>query len=408
MTTQSSAKIDKQELLARAQALHERIRLWRREIHMYPELTFDEHRTSALVQSALNKLGIENETEVAKTGVVGHIRGGEGPVVGLRADMDALPIHEINGSPYDSTRPGIMHACGHDAHTAMLLGAATILKDLADEQRLPGTVRLLFQPSEEAQDDEGKSGGMRMVEEGALAGLDAVFGLHVDAYTDVGYVATRPGPLMAAADRFTLVIHGKGGHAARPQSAIDPIALSAVLIGAIQQIVSRRLNPLEAGVITIGSIHGGTVNNVIPDSVTMEGTIRAFTTESQNRLREELAQTVALVEAMGGRVEYTLYPGYPPTVNAAEATAVFEQAAAEALGAERVIEADMLMGAEDFSYMAQAAPGCFVRLGVHDPAWGDTYYNVHRADFQMDENALPIGAAMLAAAAIQWMERNGQ
>jgi IAA-amino acid hydrolase len=408
MTVQSSAKIDKQELLARAQALHERIRLWRREIHMYPELTFDEHRTSALVQSTLSKLGIENETEVAKTGVVGHIRGGEGPVVGLRADMDALPIHEVNGSPYDSTRPGIMHACGHDAHTAMLLGAATILKDLADEQRLPGTVRLLFQPSEEAQDEEGKSGGMRMVEEGALAGLDAVFGLHVDAYTDVGYVATRPGPLMAAADRFTLVIHGKGGHAARPQSAIDPIALSGVLIGAIQQIVSRRLNPLEAGVITIGSIHGGTVNNVIPDSVTMEGTIRAFTTESQDLLRAELAQTVALVEAMGGRVEYTLYPGYPPTVNATEATAAFEQAAVEVLGAERVIEADMMMGAEDFSYMAQAAPGCFIRLGVHDPAWGDTHYNVHRADFQMDENALPIGAAMLAAAALQWMERNGQ
>jgi amidohydrolase len=408
MTVQSPATIDKQELLARAQALHERIRLWRREIHMYPELTFDEHRTSALVQSALTKLAIESETEVAKTGVVGHIRGGDGPVVGLRADMDALPIHEVNGSPYDSTRPGIMHACGHDAHTAMLLGAATILKDLADEQRLPGTVRLLFQPSEEAQDDEGKSGGMRMVEEGALAGLDAVFGLHVDAYTDVGYVATRPGPLMAAADHFTLVIHGKGGHAARPQSAIDPIALSGVLIGAIQQIVSRRLNPLEAGVITIGSIHGGTVNNVIPDSVTMEGTIRAFTAESRDLLRAELAKTVALVEAMGGRVEYTLYPGYPPTVNSAEATAVFEQAAAEVLGAERVIEADMMMGAEDFSYMAQAAPGCFIRLGVHDPAWGDTHYNVHRADFQMDENALPIGAAMLAAAAIQWMERNGQ
>ena len=237
-----------------------------------------------------------------------------------------------------------------------------------------------------------------------LRDLDAVFGLHVDPYHDVGYVASRPGPMMAAADKFDLVIHGKGGHAARPQTAVDPIALAGVVIGAIQQIVSRKLNPLESGVITIGTIHGGTVNNVIPDFVAMSGTIRAFTPESRDLLRRELAKTVTLVEAMGGRAEYTLFPGYPPTINSPEATAIFQTAATEMLGADRVIEADMIMGAEDFSYMAQAAPGCFVRLGVHDPAWGDTYYNVHRADFQLHEDALPIGAAMLAASAIEWME----
>ena len=224
-----SSQIPSTELLERAKAIHEDIRTWRRTIHRHPELTFTEQRTAGLVNAALVDLGIETETEVAKTGVVGHIRGGAGPVVGLRADMDALPIQEINGTEFDSTRPGIMHACGHDAHTAMLLGAATLLKGLADEGRLPGSVRLLFQPSEEAQDSEGKSGGMRMVEEGALQGLDAVFGVHVDSFHDVGYVATRPGPMMAAADKFELVVTGSGGHAARPQSTIDPIALRRTL-----------------------------------------------------------------------------------------------------------------------------------------------------------------------------------
>ena len=298
MTTKNT-KITADDVLRRAQDLHEDIRAWRREIHRYPELTFTEQRTAGLVNSVLVDREIETETEVAKTGVVGHIRGGSGPVVALRADMDALPIQEINGTDYDSTRPGIMHACGHDAHTAMLLGAAAILKQLADAGQLPGSIRLLFQPSEEAQDHEGKSGGMRMVEEGALQGVDAVFGLHVDAQHDVGRVATRPGPMMAAADMFKLVIRGSGGHAARPQSTIDPIALSAHVINAVQQIVSRRLNPVEPGVITIGTIHGGTVNNVIPDTVEMTGTIRSFAPEVRQLLRDELAKAVRVVEPLG-------------------------------------------------------------------------------------------------------------
>lgn len=402
-----STSVTKQEIYARAQQLHERIRTWRRDIHRHPELTFDEHRTASLVNATLTDLGVETETEVAKTGVVGHIRGGDGPVVGLRADMDALPITEINGTVFDSENPGVMHACGHDSHTAMLLGAATILKELADQGRLPGTVRLFFQPSEEAQDEEGKSGGMRMVEEGALDGVDAVFGVHVDPTHDVGYVATRPGPMMAAADRFELVVHGSGGHAARPQAAVDPIALSGVVITAIQQVVSRRLDPLEPGVITIGAIHGGQANNVIPDFVTMAGTIRSFSPESRELLQTELRKVCGVVEAMGGRADLTIYPGYPPEVNSPEAVETFQAAAAEMLGADHVVESEQIMGAEDFSYMAQAAPGCFVRLGVHDPAWGDHYYMVHRADFRIDEDALPIGSAVLAAAAIEWMESRG-
>ncbi|MBX3010989.1 MAG: amidohydrolase [Caldilineaceae bacterium] len=400
MTTQPVAP---QELLERAKAIHEHIRAWRREIHRHPELSFTEHHTAGLVNATLADLGIEAETEVAKTGVVGHIRGEAGPTVGLRADMDALPITEINGTDFDSTRPGIMHACGHDAHTAMLLGAATILKGLADEGRLPGTIRLLFQPSEETQDAEGKSGGMRMVEEGALAGLDAVFGIHVDPANLAGTVATRVGPMLASADSFDLVIHGSGGHAARPHMAVDPIVLAAQVINAIQQVVSRRLNPLDPGVITIGTIHGGTAHNVIPDTVTLTGTIRAFSAESRATLLAELERACRVVEPLGGRAEYTLKPGYPPTINSAEATAVMVAAAQDLLGADQVKEAVMSMGGEDFSFMAQVAPGNFLRIGTHNPAW-DRFYPVHRADFRMDEDALPVGAAALAAAALRWMQ----
>ena len=227
-------------------------------------------------------------------------------------------------------------------------------------------IRLLFQPSEEAQDAEGKSGGMRMAEEGALQGLDAVFGLHVDAYHDVGSVATRPGPMMAAADMFTLVIRGSGGHAARPQNTVDPIALSAQVIAAVQQVVSRRLDPTEPGVITIGTIHGGTVNNVIPDTVEMTGTIRSFSPAARATLHAELRKAVRVVEPLGGSAELTIQDGYPPTVNDPAATALMMDAMRDLLGADQVRTSELIMGAEDFSYMAQAAPGCFLRLGVHN------------------------------------------
>jgi len=393
-----------EELLTRAKDLHEQIRSWRREIHQYPELTFTENRTAGLVNAVLTDLGIETETEVAKTGVVGHISGGEGPTVGLRADMDALPITEVNGTEFDSTRPGIMHACGHDAHTAMLMGAATILKGLADEGRLPGKVRLLFQPSEEAQDAEGKSGAMRMVEEGALEGVDAVFGLHVDSEHPVGIVGTKVGPLAASADKFTLTIRGSGGHAASPHLTVDPIALSGLVINAIHQVVSRRINPTEPGVITIATINGGTVNNVIPDTVTMTGTIRAFTPETRTQLHEELGKAARIVEALGGTAELEIMYGYPPTVNDPGAAEAMFEATRALLGDEKVIDAEAGLGAEDFSYMAQATQGSYMVLGVKNPGW-DREYPVHRADFRLDEDALPIGAASLAACAIRWMEK---
>ncbi|MFQ5611788.1 MAG: M20 family metallopeptidase [Anaerolineae bacterium] len=404
MTSTSDRPVTGAEVLQRAQELHEKIRSWRRHIHRHPELGFNEFRTSGLVNAALTDLGIDAETEVAKTGVVGTIRGGQGPVVGLRADMDALPITEANGTDFDSTRPGLMHACGHDAHTAMLLGAATILKELADQGRLPGSVRLLFQPSEEGQDEEGKSGGMRMVEEGALRDLEAVFGVHVDPTHDVGQISTRSGPMMASADRFVLVLRGQAGHAARPQAAIDTIALSAHVIQAVHQVVSRRLNPVEEGVITIGTIEGGTKDNIIADQVTMTGTIRSFTAESRELLHQELRRACRVIEPLGGRFELDIQPGYPPTVNAPQATEVAVAATSALLGREQVREAPKIMAAEDFSFMAREAPGCFLRLGVHNPAWTKRHM-VHTPTFRIDEDALPIGAAALAAAALEWMAR---
>ena len=396
--------IDLAELLPQARAKQEQIRSWRRQIHRYPELGFTEHRTAGLIQAALFDLGIEAETEIAKTGVVATIRGGAGPVVGLRADMDALPITEQNGTDFDSTRPGIMHACGHDAHTAMLLGAAAILKELADQGRLPGTIRLFFQPSEEGQDEEGKSGGERMVEEGVLEGVKAVFGLHVDPTLDAGTVATRPGPMMASADNFTLVLYGTAAHAARPHQGLDTIALAAHVIQAIHQVVSRRLNPVDEGVITIGTIQGGTKENIIADRVTLTGTLRAFTPENRQFLQTELDRAGRLVVPLGGRYELQIHSGYPPVINDPSASQVMQTALRRVLGETQVLEAPKMMAAEDFSIMLGEVPGCFLRLGVHNPTWERRYF-VHTPTFRLDETALPVGAAALAASAIAWMEK---
>jgi len=390
-------------ILAKAKEIHEDIRFWRREIHKYPELSYTEEKTSKLVQDVLSKLGIEYKTNVAKTGVVATIKGNGSKTVGLRADMDALPILEENETEFDSTRPGLMHACGHDSHTAMLLGAATILKGMADAGELKGNIRLLFQPSEEDWDDESKSGGLRMVEEGALEGLDAVFGLHVDPEHDVGTVNTRSGPMLAAVDTFEIIIKGKGGHAASPHLTKDVIPQAALVINAIQQIVSRRLDPIESGVVSITTINGGHASNVIEEKVTLTGTLRSLTNETRELLRKELRNACEVVKAMGGDYELSFEYGYPVTANDPKATATMLAAVEKVVGKENVQEADITLGAEDFSYMAQAVPGNFLFLGTHNPSW-DQYYYVHTPTFRIDEDALPIGTASLCSAALEWLE----
>ncbi len=397
--------INSQEILEKATVIQPQMSQWRRTIHRYPELSFNEVKTARLVNTVLHDLGIETETGVAKTGVVGHIEG-DGPLIGLRADMDALPIQEENGTAFDSNHAGIMHACGHDAHTAILLGAATILKGFADEGRLPGGVRLLFQPSEEDRDDKGKSGGMLMVEEGVLNGVDAIFGLHVDPGTDVGKVGTRAGGMMAAGDIVEMTVRGAGGHGARPHLANDPLVLSAHLLLVIQDIVSRRLDPLESGVISLTTIYGGIVSNVIPDSVQMTGTVRSLTSATRQRLHEELRRACTIVEALGGQVDLKIIDGYPPMFNNPEATGVAFKAIGEMLGEEKVFEKTPVMASEDFSFMLQEVPGCFLRLGVQNPNW-DRVYPVHTATFQLDEDALRIGAASLVATAVEWMQQKG-
>ena len=389
-------------LLSKAKSIHEDIRYWRREIHKYPELSFTEEKTSKFVQKVLADLGIEYKTNVAKTGVVATIKGNGSKTVGLRADMDALPIFEENETEFNSSRDGIMHACGHDAHTAMLLGAATILKEIADNGELAGDIRLLFQPSEEDWDDEGKSGGRRMVEEGALDGLDAIFGLHVDPEHDIGTVSTRSGPLLAAVDTFEIVVKGKGGHAASPHLTKDVIPQTALLINAIQQIVSRRLDPIESGVVSITTINAGHATNVIDEKVVLTGTLRSLTNETRELLRQELRNACEVVKAMGGDYEISFEYGYPVTNNDPKATKVAIAANQKILGKENVQEADITLGAEDFSYMAQAVPGNFLFLGTHNPNW-DKHYYVHTPTFRIDEDALPIGSASLCAAALEWL-----
>jgi len=386
-------------MLQRAHELHERIRALRRAIHQHPELSYQEHRTAALVADTLRSLGLQVETGVARTGVIGTLVGGEGPTVALRADMDALPIQEQNDVPYASQVPGVMHACGHDAHTAMLLGAAMLLA----ENPPPGRVRFLFQPSEEGPDEEGKSGGKRFVEAGVMEGVDAVFGLHVFGEYPSGTIAVRAGPQMAAADLFEVEIIGQGCHGAYPHKGTDAILLAAHVILALQQIVARRVDPVESGVVTVGAIQGGHKHNIVADRVILKGTTRAFDPTVRQRIFDELERACGVARALGGDFRLTITECYPPVVNDPELTAFVQEVARDLLGPEAVLEARPTMGAEDFSFLAREAPGCFWRLGVRAP--GEPERPLHTPTFDIDEAVLPIGAALLAEVAWRYLRQ---
>lgn len=388
--------------LDRATALSEKLIAIRRDLHMHPELSFQEARTAKKVAETLDAIGIKYKAGVAKTGLIGYLGKGA-PIIALRADMDALPIQEANEVPYKSRNDGAMHACGHDAHVTCLLGAATLLAEDFSEGRLKGTVRLLFQPSEEAWDGEGKSGGRRMVEEGALEGVNAVLGLHVISNLPSNQVFVREGPFMAAVDTFDGTVIGRGGHGAYPHQALDSIWLSAQIVNAIHGIVSRRLDPIESGVITVTQIHAGTADNIIPGEVQLRGTIRSFKPEVRQQLHADLEKAFSIARAFGGEYHFRIERGYPTTVNDPAMARFVREMATELLGAERVQEANLQMGAEDFSFMAQAKPGAFFYLGAKLDAVDRQH---HAPNFDIDESVLPTGAALLAEAARKYLQEH--
>lgn len=385
--------------LERARALHDRLVAIRRDLHAHPELFFQEVRTAQRVAEILRELGIEAQTGIARTGVVAYIGDGK-PRVALRADMDALPIQETNDVPYKSQNPGVMHACGHDAHVACLLGAAMLLHEDAQRGALRGSVKLLFQPAEENCGADGKSGSRLMVEEGALDDVEAVFGLHVASMLPSGEIYVRAGAFMAAVDTFEAEIIGRGGHGAYPHQALDPIWLTAQVVNAIYGIVARRMDPTKHGLISVCSIHAGTTTNVIPETVKISGTIRSFDEATRALLHRELERAFGLARAWGGDYTWKLIDGYPATVNDARMAELVRTVAREVVGADKVKEAELQMGAEDFSFMARAKPAAFFNLGAKKDTLDRPHHN---PIFDIDESALPIGAAMLAATAQRFL-----
>jgi hippurate hydrolase len=367
--------------------LHPEITAWRRDIHAHPELLYDVQRTAALVADKLRSFGCDEVvTGIGRTGVVGVIRGGRGGstrAIGLRADMDALPIEEANDLAYKSTVPGRMHACGHDGHTAMLLGAA---RYLAETRNFAGTAVVIFQPAE-----EGGGGGRSMVQDGLMDRfrVEEVYGMHNFPGLPVGKFALRAGPLMAAADRISIEIEGCGAHAARPHLGVDTILVGAQIINQIQSIVSRNVDPLEAAVITITVFQGGTTDNVIPQTAILRGTARSLTPKVRDQLESRLQQMVtATAQAYGATARLTYRRDYPVTRNHEQQTAFATAVAGEVAGPERVDDrTPPVMGAEDFSYMLEARPGAMIFVGNGDSA------GLHHPRYDFNDEVIPIGTS---------------
>ncbi len=383
-------------VLERAREIEEQLIAWRRDFHKHPELGFQETRTAARVAEELERLGYEVQTGIGHTGVVAE--GGAGqPIVGIRADMDALPIQEENEVPYASQNPGVMHACGHDCHVAIALGVATLLSEVA----LSGSVRFLFQPAEETVDEEGKSGAQRMIEDGAADDIDTVLALHVDSSTPVGDIVVAKGSAKAGVDSFQAAILGDGGHGAYPHTVVDPIHIAGHVILGLHAIVSRQIHPTDAAVISIGSIHGGGAENVIPNQVELSGTIRYVEASVQDKLHAEIERALGIARAMGGDYEVGINIGYPPMSNDPRTVDIVKEVAVDVLGAEHVGSGRLEMGAEDFGFFSSLARTAMFDLGCKIE--GDERKH-HNPRFDIDESCLPIGAAILAEGTLRLLQ----
>ncbi|WP_053406590.1 M20 family metallopeptidase [Persicobacter sp. CCB-QB2] len=374
----------------------------RRKIHANPELGYQEYETANLVAGELRKLGLEPQMEVAKTGVVAEFRKGAGPLIALRADMDALPIQEATGLPFASQIPNVSHACGHDAHTAMLLGAAKILK----EEEFEGGIRLIFQPAEENNYDDPDrfSGGERMVKENVMEGVDYAVALHQVPMMPSGMMSLTDGPVMAAADVFTIVVEGRASHGGlSPEMGVDAVFIAAQIINNLQAIVARNISPTESGVVSIGTIEGGFAPNVIADKVVLRGTCRALSQESMAYIRERIQTIIQQTAGMhGAKASYEITQHYDVTENHPTPTKVGRAVAKELLGEQAIIALGPNMGAEDFSFMAQVVPSVFGLLGTQ--IMPEVSYSLHHPRMNLNEDMLPLGTAWLAQTALELMK----
>ena len=371
-------------------AMKSEIAEWRQDIHANPELGFEEHRTAAKVTERLESFGCDEVVGgIGRTGVVAVIKGRQqssGKVIGLRCDMDALPIEEATGLEYASKTPGVMHACGHDGHTAMLLGAA---KYLSETRNFDGTAVLIFQPAE-----EGKGGGREMVADGMMDrwGVQEVYGMHNKPGAPVGTFSLRPGPMMAAADRIYITVKGKGAHAAAPHNGIDTIVAASHIVIALQSVVSRNVDPLESGVVTIGLFQGGNAGNVIPDSVKLVGTARSLSPHVRDTLEQRVVATVEnTARAFGAEADITYKRDYPVTVNHNDQTAFAAEVARAVSGNDQVsTEMPPVMGAEDFSFMLNERPGAMIMTGNGDSA------GLHHPEYNFNDDVIPVGVSYWA------------
>jgi amidohydrolase len=387
-----------EDILVELPELEPEIIGWRRHFHEHPELSYDEHETARFVEWKLQRWGLEPERPTP-TSVVARLRGDlPGPTIALRADMDALPIEEENTFEFASKHPGVMHACGHDGHTAMLLGVAQLMSRRGAE--VPGEVRFVFQHAEE----KPPGGAVELVEAGVLEGVDAIVGAHLMSIIDTGQIVVLPGPELAAADLFEITVRGRGGHGAMPQQTVDPVAVAAQLVSALQLPVSRQTDPLDSAVLSITRIVGGSAHNVIPETVELWGTVRTFRPETREEIRESMARiSESVTAAFGAEADFRWVEGYPAVVNDPRVAGVIAEAASAVVGNGGVVDIPPIMGGEDFSAYLARTPGAFVLVGARSEE-AESAYPHHHPRFTVDERALPIGVAVLVRSALALLE----